>query len=314
MRWGCAVEHRVLSARTITAWGIGLLVLAAGSVAVLLVTLGSGEPRDGVRLDVIRTASSIVLGAGGAAALLLTARKQRYTELDLVHKDHDAAERRVTELYGKAADQLGSDKAPVRLAGLYALERLGQGNPAHRQTIVHLLCAYLRMPFTPPPDLRDRIGPRDAARLQEQEVRQTATGLLARHLRPDRPESYWPDIELDLSNATLVKLTLTHARLRRASFVGATFVGPATFRGTEFTGQADFREARFRGLADFRRVVFGDAVFRGARFSGETDFGVHTPAVLAGALTKVGDVRRKWPDGWAERPNGDGWAVLVREP
>jgi hypothetical protein len=63
---------------------------------------------------------------------------------------HDAAERRITELYTKAADQLGSAKAPVRLAGLYALERLAQGNPTHRQTIVDVICAYLWMPFTLP--------------------------------------------------------------------------------------------------------------------------------------------------------------------
>jgi len=36
----------------------------------------------------------------------------------------DAAERRITELYTKAADQLGSDEAPVPLAGLDAKERL----------------------------------------------------------------------------------------------------------------------------------------------------------------------------------------------
>ncbi|MEV0682199.1 pentapeptide repeat-containing protein [Actinosynnema sp. NPDC050436] len=303
----------MLSPRTIAVWGIGLLALAAGSIVLLLTTLGTGAPEDGVRLDVIRTASSIVLGAGGAAALLLTARRQRSTELDLAQKDHDATERRVTELYGKAADQLGSDKAPVRLAGLYALERLAQDNPAHRQTIVHLVCAYLRMPFTPPPDLRARTGPRDTARFQEQEVRQTALVLLAGHLRPDRPEVFWADISLDLSHATLVKLTLTHARVRRASFVGTTFVGPATFRGTEFAGHADFREAHFRGLADFRRVGFGESVFRGASFAGEVDFGVHTPASLSGARAKPGDLRRKWPDGWSTRPGDSDWAAVVRE-
>ena len=31
--------------------------------------------------------------------------------------------------------------------GLYALERLGQANPAHRQTFVNIVCAYLRTPF-----------------------------------------------------------------------------------------------------------------------------------------------------------------------
>ncbi|MFD0203937.1 MULTISPECIES: pentapeptide repeat-containing protein [Saccharothrix] len=303
----------MLSARTIVLWAVGLGLVAVGAVVVLLVTLGSGEPRDGVRLDVVRTAASIVLGTGGAAALLLTARRQRYAELDLVQKDHDATERRVTELYGKAADQLGSDKAPVRLAGLYALERLAQGNPAHRQTIVNLVCAYLRMPFTPPPEarVRGRIGPRDAHRFQELEVRQTATALLAAHLRPDRPEAFWADITLDLSNATLVKLTLTHARVVAASFAGTTFVGPATFRGTTFSGTADFRDTSFRDLADFRRVEFRDSVFRGAVFEGGTDFGVHTAAKLAGARTRTRDVRRKWPDGWVEQAVDADWAVLV---
>ncbi|QFZ22707.1 pentapeptide repeat-containing protein [Saccharothrix syringae] len=306
----------MLSARTIVLWAIGLAVVAACSTTLLLVTLGSGDPRDLMRLDAIRTASGIVLGTGGAAALLLTARRQRSTELDLRQKDHDATERRVTELYGKAADQLGNDKAPVRLAGLYALERLAQDNPAHRQTIVNLVCAYLRMPFTPPPEVaaRVRLLPRDAQRFQELEVRQTATGLLVAHLRPDRPEAFWSGISLDLSNATLVKLALTHAEVASASFAGTTFVGPATLRGTVVTGTADFRDTRFRGLADFRRVGFGEASFRGAVFEGETDFGVHTTAVLTGARTRVRGVRHKWPDGWTERPDGPDWAVLVRDP
>jgi plasmid stabilization system protein ParE len=38
----------------------------------------------------------------------------------------------------KAGEQLGSDKALVRLAGLYALERLAQDNPVQRQTVVNV--------------------------------------------------------------------------------------------------------------------------------------------------------------------------------
>lgn len=307
-----ASDHRVLSARTIVIWAIGLVLLAAASVAVLWIFVGSGDAKDSVRLDTIRTASSIVLGAGGAAALLLTARRQRSTELDLQHKDHDATERRVTELYSKAADQLGNDKAPVRLAGLYALERLAQDNPAHRQTIVNLVCAYLRMPFDPPGDGVRRLTSREQERLQELEVRQTAADVLASHLRPG--ELFWSDIRLNLSGATLVKLTLTHATLRSGSFVGTTFVGPAAFRGATFTDDADFRAARFRGLADFRRVDFGETTFRGAEFEGETDFGVHTTASLAGALTRTDRApRRKWPEGWVEQdiPDRMGWARLI---
>ncbi|MEU6741925.1 hypothetical protein [Streptosporangium sandarakinum] len=56
----------------------------------------------------------------------------------------------MTELYTKAVEQLGRDKAALRLGGLYALERLAQDSPGHRQIIVNVICAYLRMPYTPP--------------------------------------------------------------------------------------------------------------------------------------------------------------------
>jgi hypothetical protein len=55
----------------------------------------------------------------------------------------------MTELYGKVANQLGSDKALVRLAGLCALERFAQDNADQRQAMVNIVCAYLRMPYQP---------------------------------------------------------------------------------------------------------------------------------------------------------------------
>ncbi|RSM95837.1 hypothetical protein DMB42_49020 [Nonomuraea sp. WAC 01424] len=53
-------------------------------------------------------------------------------------------------MYAKAVEQLGNEQAPVRLGGLYALERLAQDTPALRQTIVDVICAYLRMPYALP--------------------------------------------------------------------------------------------------------------------------------------------------------------------
>ncbi|WP_245804945.1 hypothetical protein [Amycolatopsis australiensis] len=129
--------ERVPRTRTILLWGARLLVVAA------------------------------------LAALLLAARRQRSAELDLVQKDHDATERRVTEIYGKAADQLGSDKAPVRLAGLCALERLAGGYAEHRQTIVNVRCSYVRMPVGGPGE-----------NLEELQVRKTAQRILLVHRRP----------------------------------------------------------------------------------------------------------------------------------
>jgi hypothetical protein len=85
---------------------------------VWLLLANFGHDTNSNRLDVIKTAGSIVIGTGGAA-LLLIARRQRFVELY-------GTERRITDLQTKAAQLLGSDQAAVRLAGLYALERLAQ--------------------------------------------------------------------------------------------------------------------------------------------------------------------------------------------
>ncbi|MFC5055787.1 hypothetical protein [Saccharothrix xinjiangensis] len=131
----------------------GIFVLTAGLVIVLWLagTTGlSGKDLATPRLDALRTGLSIGIGGGGLFALYLAWRRQHATEVGLVQKERDLADvaraydlqrtaaehtradaeaRRITELYTKASEQLGSDKAPVRLAWLYTLERLAQDNP-----------------------------------------------------------------------------------------------------------------------------------------------------------------------------------------
>lgn len=299
-------ETRVLRTRTILLWGAGLLVVAALAATLLLTLLGGGRPEDSARLDALKTAANIVVGTGGAAALLLAARRQRSAELDLAQKDHDATERRITEIYGKAADQLGSDKAPVRLAGLYSLERLAGGHPEHRQTIVNVLCAYLRMPFDEPGE-----------NLEELQVRKTAQRILMLHLRPGKPEQpsgdFWPDIDLDFSGARLVGLNLTHCAIRSITCYHATFSELTSFRGSRFRTKADFNKANFENRVDFRGAEFGAGceTFNGAVFAGPADFGTKSTARLAGAEAEPG-FPRTWPDGWEER-GGPGRSQLTRK-
>ncbi|MFG2249010.1 pentapeptide repeat-containing protein [Spirillospora sp. NPDC048823] len=227
------------------------------------------------------------------------------------HQEYDTAERRVTELYNAAAEQLGSDKAPVRLTALYTLERLADNNPAHRQTIVNIICAYLRMPYTPPetsaadPDraAREQVR-RHAARYraaragqpipaaqagpnpdEEHQVRLTAQALLSAHLHPSA-QVYWPNLSLDLTGATLANaLNLTGCRIRDAVFRRATFIhgaffarttvtGSANFVGAVFTGSTKFDNAAFAGVAYFRAATFSSsASFLGAAFAGHVHFG-----------------------------------------
>ena len=286
--------YKILSTKAIW-WSAAVIVLiAAGTTVWLLLAFG-------YQLDAIKTASTIVLGTGGAAALLLAARRQRSTEIalnqkdrDLYHQERDAIERRITDLYTKAADQLGSDKAPVRLAGMYALERVAQNNPDQRQTIVNVLCAYLRMPYQLPGD-----PPADDAeeKVQEREVRLTAQRLLADHLRPgydpdDPLPTFWANITLDLTGATLIDFSLAGCTVHAARFRSATFTGDVDFRWTTFTGYTDFVQVTFAERAFFGIAMFsGMASFEAASFADEANFsGVRfTAPVSFNAVTFGGD-------------------------
>lgn len=281
---------RPLSIGAIVIGGVLVGVVGAVAVAALLYFYGAGTETDRVGLDVVRTAGTLLVGTGGAVALLLAARRQRYTELTLEHQREvaataaqDAVEQRMTELYTRAVDQLGNNQAPVRLGGLHALERLAQGNPTQRQTIVDVICAYLRMPYTPPANEPPSEGAhpmilrRYDQQRQELQVRLTAQRILIAHLRrSSEGEAFWPDIDLDLTGAHLHRFDLTGCSIRNAQFGGALFDGFAAFAGTHFLGRTEFDGARFFGEAWFPGAQFWYAGFAGAHFSGDAWFGVVT--------------------------------------
>lgn len=285
--------------RAIVGIGVALLVIAAVCTTVLLWQFGDDRPATRARLEAIKVAGTIVVAAGGLVALWLAARKQRSTELELDRQlradaasQLDAAERRITELYTKAADQLGSEKAPVRLAGLYALERVGIGAPDQRATIINVICAYLRMPHTPPgvrpPDGQDQdLYER---RLQEEQVRLTAERILSRHLSTlvevtGSNDNRWERLHIDLTNADLRGADLGQTDLTDADFAGAGLAGArltssilahARFRDTDLVG-ADLSNAlalraRFPGAdltgANLSGATLTDADFRGAKLTG----------------------------------------------
>jgi uncharacterized membrane protein YidH (DUF202 family) len=328
------VRYSVLSLKTI--WWTSALVVAVGvGLAIwLLFAYGHGDAQQRNQLEAIKTAGAIVVGTGGAVALLLAARRQRTAEIALKQKDRDqldiarayalqervaaanevdAVERRITELFTKAADQLGSVKAPVRLAGLYALERLAQTNPEQRQTVVNVLCAYLRMPYQPPDESKGAgadtaQGPGPAheqasdleQRIQEREVRLTAQQILTDHLCPgDDPANpaatFWPESRLNLTGAHLINFDLTNCHLVHAHFIEAQFsgvrfekaqfLGVARFDSAQFLGNVGFEKAQFHVAAGFEKAQFlgvarfdsaqvlGVARFDSAQFTGDAGFG-----------------------------------------
>lgn len=50
----------------------------------------------------------------------------------------------VTDRYTKAVGQLGDSSSPVRIGGVYALERIGNDSPKDTTTIVYVLGAFIR--------------------------------------------------------------------------------------------------------------------------------------------------------------------------
>ncbi len=274
-------------------------------ITTWLLTIAShaapGTAQATARLDAVRTGLAAGAGAGAAVGLMLAFRRQHHQEIATLLTDLDATERRITELYTKAVEQLGNDKAPVRLGGLYALERLAQDNPGQRSTIVNVICAYLRMPFTlaapgskpAPADTENAVEPAietgmttaaavDAWR-QEKQVRLAAQRILSEHLREQAAAQqpadsshgrFWPGMRLDLTGATLIDLSLANSVVASAVFGGATFSGDAEFGEATFSGSARFDGATFSGSAQFDKATFsGSAWFDEATFSGSAEFG-----------------------------------------
>lgn len=179
-----------------------------------------------------------------------------------------ASARSFTNLFQHAVDQLGSDRAPVRIGGLYALELLAQEHPRHRPAAVGLLCAYLRMP----------VSDADLAGGDELQVRLAAQRILVAHLRPADPARFWPGTSLDLTGATLVELDLSGCRIDGTTCLDRTeLCGATRLRGTVFVDDAAFRDSTWHFHAWLERAVFhGRALFDGAAFRGDAWFGEST--------------------------------------
>jgi len=295
--------------RVIRWWIVVVAFLAAGgatwaAASWMLTEANVAKDPASARIDAVRTSITVGGGVGATVALMLATRRQWLAEHAQNHAQDDATERRFTELYTKAVEQLGSDKASVRLGGFYALERLAQDNESHQQSIVEMICAYLRMTRVPmaseyegprsTPAAEDLNGPHNAdygsptteghkateEQAHELQVRLTAQRILTAHLRPD-PDweggptnpKYWPSINLDLAGATLVNLDMDYCQVHAAIFTHARFVGDVKFYGTFFDGQADFTFAEFIEKAIFSQAEFRwHANFDHAHFYSDADF------------------------------------------
>jgi hypothetical protein len=89
--------------------------------------------------------------------------------------------------FGSTAEQLGSEDAALRLAGVYSLATLADESPNLRPAVVQLMCPYLRM-----------------NRAHDLPVQQTILEVIADHTRSrsDRATS-WSNFSFDLHGVTI---------------------------------------------------------------------------------------------------------------
>ncbi|MEU5828344.1 pentapeptide repeat-containing protein [Micromonospora tulbaghiae] len=270
--------------------------------------------------DLLKLVFAVVAGIGGVAALVVAYRRQRVAEhanalAEFAHQLAHAADLRAegakalaeaaderakietdrngvrlfNERFAKAAEQLGSEKAAVRLAGAYAMAGLADDWMGGRQTCIDVLCAYLRMPYATrvekEDDAPDWVGSSDPAaaaqagedpgaddelrqRFEEREVRHTIIRLISAHLRVSEQEpDSWRGHDLDFTGVVFDGGDFSHVKFAaaRVSFESAKFcAGEVVFDGADFAGgQVSFDEAAFLG----GRVSFVSCVFSGAKVS-----------------------------------------------
>lgn len=296
----------------------GRVLLAASVLAAILVTSTTTV----VLLLVEPTASkaeAIKTGglAGGAVialyALWLNDRRRRTEEA----RHELESEKVADERFARSVELLGNEADQVRVGALHALAWLAESSPRYKQTVLDVLCAYLRRPFSHPsytqraddPDQATTDEAPDADR--ERQVRLTAqrliTDLLPWGANTD-PRAY----HLDLTGASLEYLRLEGRRIgrltaRRTRFYGITQLGsvqaskPALFSGATFLGRVNMRDARFEGGISFQHATFcGEVAFSGASVGTFIDVETtsperHTGAITVAAGSRVAGDPATWP-------------------
>jgi uncharacterized protein YjbI with pentapeptide repeats len=207
--------------------------------------------------------------------------------------------RTLNERFTTAAEQLGSDKPAVRLAGVYAMAGLADDWEENRQTCVDVLCAFLRMPYERDPG-QDASEPQRLAFQAKREARHTVIRVITMHLRDGATVS-WRGLNFDFNGVKFdggdfrgaefsgglavfdnAEFSGGTVRFNRAKFSGGqVYFGGATFSGcrirfdnAEFSGgTVSFRDIQLSGgTVDFRVATFsgGTVLFHGAEFSGGT--------------------------------------------
>ena len=211
------------------------------------------------------TIRNVALVIGGSAAILLALWRSRVAERQVAVAEGSL----LNERYQKGAEMLGSDVLSVRLAGIYALQKLADQQPEqfHIQ-ILKLFCAFARHPTKDDPSEAKLSGdenPRHAPPRSREDVRAAMEAIRVRSksgILLERSCCFRLDLRLaDLRDVRLMDADVSHAILTDADLSGA-WLEDANLTGARLDG-ADLTEARLGG-ADLSGVKLWSTNLSGA--------------------------------------------------
>jgi hypothetical protein len=168
-------------------------------------------------------------------------------------------ERRITESFSKAVEQLGSEKVEIRLGGIYGLERISKESRDDHWTVMETLTAFVRERARwreqvaadlrlsdSSGELTDKSLPTDVA---------AALAVIARRDKLRRKRERDSVSRLDLRGTDLRGAWLVHAHLEEANLSGAHLEN--TNLASARLQDADLKKAHFEGASLFEAYLDG---------------------------------------------------------
>jgi hypothetical protein len=180
----------------------------------------------------------------------------------------------VTERFGRAIDQLGSDKLDVRLGGIYALERLLRDSPTDELNLIEVLSAFIRDHAGTSGDASPHAASSMPRRWHPATDVQAALTVIGR--RPNPAHAQGIDLSgANISGAKLAFLDLAYVNLNGADLSGADLdyadLAHANLAHTNLTraslAHADLPDADLE-RANLSQTDLTDAILRGAILRG----------------------------------------------
>ncbi|GAA2386851.1 pentapeptide repeat-containing protein [Streptomyces glaucosporus] len=234
-------------------------------------------PKD--RLGAVNDVRTTLLQAVAGVAIFLGAyvtwRQMRVGQEGL----NATREGQVTDRFGLAVEQIGSDRPEVRIGGLHALWRVADHSERDREVVISIMAAFLRTrlrwpptgPDAPAPDAPVNSVPPLETRAPDAQTALTCMGVLCEGREPEWLNLIATDLRradcdgLNLQGVILDRACLAAASVFEVDLTRASLAG-AVLRQAELATSV-LRSARLVD-ADLRGARLVEADLEGADFTG----------------------------------------------